>query len=264
METADPVPTLSVIIPCYNEEENLKRGVLHEVHRYLMEQAYSWEVIVANDESTDRSRELVRQFVQDKEGFSLVDVPHGGKPAAIWGGIQKARGQVFLLTDMDQSTPIHELDKLLMWSEEGFDVVIGSRGLMREGFSSLRKLGSVVFRTMRSLFLLRDITDTQCGFKLCRREVALAVFPRLQFLGEERPAGWKVSAYDIEFLYLCERSGYRIKEVPVEWLNRDESDTKGQESEWARYFGESVDMAKEVVRVNMNRLRGLYRDIGKG
>lgn len=255
-------PTLSVIIPCYNEGKNLERGVLDEVYLYLAGQAQPWEAIIVNDESTDNSRDLVERFIQNRAGFSLVDIPHGGKPSAVWAGIQQARGEMVLFTDMDQSTPLHEFDKLFPWYQEGFDVVIGSRQTTREGTSSIRKIGSVVFLTLRRLALLRDIADTQCGFKLCRRDVALEIFPHLEFLRqEEKPAGWKVTAFDVEFLYLVERAGYRIKEVTVSWRNRDESDTKGQQGDFARYLNESINMAREVTRVKLNQIRGLYDEL---
>jgi dolichyl-phosphate beta-glucosyltransferase len=123
----------------------------------------------------------------------------------------------------------------------------------------VRKLGSFVFRTLRGLFLLRDIADTQCGFKLCRRQVALEIFPHLEFFKKkERPSGWKVTAYDVELLFLVEKAGYRIKEVVVSWSNRDQSDTKSQTGELARYVHESIDMAKQVARVKLNHLKGLY------
>jgi dolichyl-phosphate beta-glucosyltransferase len=251
-------PAISVIIPCYNEAKNLQRGVLDEVYAYLRRQDDEWEVIIADDGSTDRSRELVQQIIADKPGFALAALPHGGKPAAIWGGLQRASGDAVLFTDMDQSTPISELNKLLPWYRQGYDVVIGSRGTAREGFSVLRRVGSWVFRTMRSAFLLRDIHDTQCGFKLFRREPVLELFPQLQFFKEGAPSGWKVTAYDVELLYLFERAGYTIKEVEVAWENRDVSDTKGQGGELGRYMRESWSMAREVLRVNVNRLRGLY------
>lgn len=252
-------PYLSVVIPCYNEARNLERGVLDEVFRYIVRQPYAWEVIVVNDESTDDSRRLLEAFGRDRPHFARVDIPHGGKPAAVWAGIQAARGEIVLFTDMDQSTPIQELDKLLPWYDAGFQVVIGSRGATREGFSVVRKLGSFVFRTLRSFFLLRGINDTQCGFKSCRRAAALDVFPKLQFFKQaSRPSGWKVSAYDVELLYLFEKSGCAIKEVEVAWHNRDVSDTKGQQGELARYLRESIDMAREVYRVKRNERRGLY------
>jgi dolichyl-phosphate beta-glucosyltransferase len=254
--------TISVVIPCYNEEKNLKRGVLDDVTQYLKGQAFPWEVVIVNDESTDNSKSLIERFIQGKENLSLLDIPHGGKPAAIWAGIQRAAGEVVLLADMDQSTPMGELSKLVPWYEEGFDVVIGSRKTIREGSSPLRKVGSLMFLTLRRLFLLRNIIDTQCGFKLCRREVALGVFPHLEFLKQrEKPTGWKVTAYDVEFLYLVDKAGYRIKEVLVDWKNRDESDTKSQEGDLSRYLHESINMAKEIIRVKLNLLRGVYDGI---
>ncbi len=259
MSSAVPTPFLSVVIPCYNEARNLEAGVLDEVHDYLVQQPYSWEVIVVNDESTDNSRALVQEIIVRWSHFSLHDIPHGGKPAAVWAGIQQARGEIVLFTDMDQSTPIGEWDKLLPWYEQGYDVVIGSRGRARVGFSPLRQLGSFVFGTLRGLFLLRNIKDTQCGFKSCKRAAALAAFPRLQFFQQrERPKGWKVSAYDVELLYLWEKMGYRIREVEVTWRNRDRSVTKGQSSELRRYVNESLDMARQVLRVKRNAWRGLY------
>jgi len=252
-------PTVSVIIPCYNEEKNLEKEVLTEVYRYLEQQSYPWEVIIVNDESTDNSQPLIAHFIKDKPGFALVDIPHGGKPVAVWAGIQQATGDIVLFTDMDQSTPIAELSKLLPWYDQGFDVVIGSRGAVREGFSLLRQAGSLVFRNLRRLLLLRDISDTQCGFKSCRRQIALEIFPRLQFFQQTlKPTGWKVTAYDVELLYLFEKAGYKIKEVTVEWCNRDQSDTKSQQSDFARYINESVEMAKEIVRVKRNQRRGFY------
>ena len=99
MQTIEPRPHISVIIPCYNEENNLKRGVLDEVYQYLVGQDYAWEVIIVNDESTDNSRSLVEHFIENAANFSLFDIPHGGKPAAVWAGIQKAKGEIVLFTD---------------------------------------------------------------------------------------------------------------------------------------------------------------------
>lgn len=253
---------LSVIIPCYNEENNLGKSKLNEVYEYLANRKYTWEVIVVDDGSSDRSRSLIERFIEDKVNFALFDIPHGGKPAGIWAGIQEARGEIVLLADMDQSTPIDELSNLLPWHEKGFDVVIGSRGTAREGFSIIRRAGSGVFRNLRRLFLLRNIIDTQCGFKTCRRQTAMDIFPRLQYFKQKKkPTGWKVSAYDVELLYLFEKAGYRIHEEEVKWRDRDQSDTKSRKGELAKYVNESIEMAKEVLRVKINQLRGLYDEV---
>ncbi len=255
-------PNVSVIIPCYDEAKNLARGVLDEVYDHLMRQSFSWEVIIVNDESTDNSRYLIAQSILQKKHFSLHDIPHGGKPAAIWAGIQKARGTVLLLTDMDQSTPISELNKLLLWHQQGFDMVIGSRGIARNGAPLVRKMGSLGFRTLRRLFLLRDIVDTQCGFKLCSRHLAMQVFPHLSFCQQKvRPKGWTVTAFDVEMLFLAAREGHRIKEVLVTWCDRDQKETCFQSNGLAKYAYESLDMCVQIFRVKLNQLMGKYKSI---
>lgn len=246
-------PYLSVVIPCYNERENLKREVLTEVHDFLKKQAFSWEVIISDDGSTDDSREIVKGQIKGKENFRLVENIHGGKPSAVWGGIQKAVGEYVLFTDMDQSTPIEETLKLLPYFKE-YEVVIGSRGMERENFSIIRKLGSNVFRLFRQSLMLRHLKDTQCGFKAFRTDVARRIFPKLQFFKKEKKVtGWKVTSFDVELLFLAEKFGYKIKEVPVEWKDRDVA--KGKQKS---YFKESKEMLMQILRVKINDLKGLY------
>jgi dolichyl-phosphate beta-glucosyltransferase len=257
--THQPSLDISVVIPCYNEGENLERGALDSVYQYLQKQTYSWEVVVVNDESTDHSRQLLQEYIQGKANIRLVDIAHGGKPMAVWSGIKEALGDIVLVTDMDQSTPIYELEKLLPWYRQGYDVVIGSRGGGREGFGAVRKTGSFVFRKIRRLFILRDIIDTQCGFKSFKRAIALDAFPKLQFLKQStKPVGWKVTAYDVELLFIFELSNCKIKEVFVEWENRDRSTTKHQ-THLNRYLRESWEMALEIIRVRKNSFLNLYK-----
>ncbi len=246
-------PYLSIVIPCYNEKENLERGVLAEVADFLEKQNFTWEVIVSDDGSTDNSRELVKNAIKGKRGFRLVENSHGGKPSAVWGGIKKAKGEYILFTDMDQSAPIKEVLKLMPFFNQ-YEVVIGSRGLVRENFNLLRKLGSVVFRFVRQLFFLRPIKDTQCGFKALKTEVARKIFPRLEFFRQKKPVrGWKVTSFDVELLFLAEKFGYKIKEIPVDWKDRDISTSKKKS-----YVRESLEMLKQIFRVKLNDLRGLY------
>ncbi|MFA5828014.1 MAG: glycosyltransferase [Candidatus Shapirobacteria bacterium] len=248
--------TISIIIPCYNEEENLKRGVLDEVNDFLQTQKFKWEVLICNDESTDNSLKLVREFVNKHSGFRVLDLPHGGKPSAVWGGIKEAQYPLVIFTDMDQSTPLKEINKLLPFFKS-YDVVIGSRGSHREGNTFLRKLGSKIFLLIRKLILLHQISDTQCGFKAMKIDVAKKLFPNLQFFKEKTgKKGWRVSAYDVELLFMAEKWGYSIKEIPVEWKNEDTSTTKGDLN--ARYKKESIQMAQEIWRVMKNNLKGVY------
>ena len=253
-------PRLSVVIPCFNELANLENGCLAEVESYLETADFTWEVIIANDGSTDGSGNFVRAWCEDRDGWTALDVEHGGKPVAVWAGIRAAAGELVLFTDMDQSTPIVEWESLRGFYDEGYQVVIGSRGRERSGFNVLRQVGSSAFRRLRRSLILPEIEDTQCGFKSCTREAALRCFPRLQFFeAVDEPQGWKVSAYDVELLYLFKRSGYRIREVKVQWSNRDVSDTKDDVGGGVRrYLHESKEMLAEILRVKSNAMRGLY------
>lgn len=246
-------PYLSVVIPCYNESENLTRGVLDEVYEFLKKQKFTWEVIISDDGSTDDSREIIRKEIKGKSNFRLVENVHGGKPSAVWGGIKNSVGKYVLFTDMDQSAPIHEILKLQPFFRD-YEIVIGSRGEERENFSIIRKIGSTVFRLFRKTLMLRDINDTQCGFKAIRADVAKKIFPLLQFFKKETVAkGWKVTSFDVELLFLAEKFGYKIKEVPVEWKNRDIAKGKNKS-----YLKESKEMLMQIIRVKLNDLRGMY------
>jgi len=247
---------LSIVIPCYNEEKNLKRGVLDEVAGFLNTQNFKWEVIIANDGSTDNSLNFLKQFCQSHPGFNILDVAHGGKPHVVWEGIKQAKHPLVLFTDMDQSTPLKEALKLLPFVPE-YDIVIGSRGVLRQGNSFIRQIGGPVFLFLRRLVLLPNIIDTQCGFKLFKTDVAKKVFPHLQFFKDKSDKkGWRVSAFDVELLFMSQKWGYKIKEVVVNWRNEDQSNTKGDASK--RYQKESLQMIQEIIRVKTNDLKGLY------
>lgn len=248
--------SISIIIPCYNEENNLKNGVLDEVYNFLKTQKFTWEVIVCNDESTDNSFKLVKDFVSKHKGFRVLDLPHGGKPSAVWGGIKEAKYPIILFTDMDQSTPLKEINKLLPFFNKGFDVVIGSRGVAREGNSLIRQIMAKGFLFGRRLFLLPKIVDTQCGFKAIKTDLAKEIFPNLQFFKDKSDKkGWRVSAFDVELLFMAQKWGNKIKEVQVEWKNEDLSTTKGNNS---RFQKESKQMLQEIIRVKRNDFQGVY------
>jgi len=244
---------LSVVIPCYNEKENLQRGVLNEVYDFLKKQKFSWEVVISDDGSTDDSREIVKKQIKNKENFRLIENVHGGKPSAVWGGIKNSDGEYVLFTDMDQSAPIDQLLKLLPFFDK-YNVIIGSRGSERENFDLIRKLGSIIFRLFRKALMLRDINDTQCGFKAFKADTARKIFPLLQFFKNEKAVkGWKVTSFDVELLFIAEKFGNKIKEVPVEWRNEDVS--KGKKKS---YLKESKEMLTQIFRVKLNDIRGLY------
>lgn len=248
---------LTVIIPCYNEEENLRRDVLKQVYGYFKNKKFSWEVIISDDGSSDASRDIIKKAIKNLPGFKLQENPHGGKPSALLHGIHEAKGDYILITDMDQSTPIEEFEKLLPFCNENFAAVIGSRGIIRKNFPLYRKLGAIVFATFRRVLILPDITDTQCGFKLFNSEVLKKVFPKLDFFKRKSVSrGWTVTSFDVELLHLIEKSGGKIKEVTVKWHDKDVSKSKG--GGLSRYFSESFEMVGQILRVKMNDIRGIY------
>lgn len=252
---------LSVIIPSYNETENLQRGVLAEVRDYLSKQDYTWEVVVSEDESPDlESRRLAKEFCEKNNGFIFLQNKHGGKALAIWAGIQASKGELVLFADMDQSTPISEVSKLLPYFSQGYSVVIGSRGLERKNFSLFRKLASVIFRLLRGMFILGEIVDTQAGFKAFTKEAILNIFPKLEVIKKstEKAQGWTVGSWDTELLYIAKKWGNKIKEVPIVWEDRDESIAKATERKQGKFVKESIDMARQIFRVRINDFKGLY------
>jgi len=248
--------SVSVVIPCYNEENNLNRGVLDQVYEYLNKQKYLWEVIIANDGSTDNSLSIIKRFSNKHANFRLVNLPHGGKPSALKGGLAHVKHSIVLFTDMDQSTPIAQLDKLLPYFQKGYQVVIGSRGTQRTKYSFIRRLASATFLTIRRLILLPSIVDTQCGFKAFKTEVAKRVFPLLAYFQDRTDqSGWTVSAYDVEFLFMTQKLGYKIKEVRVIWQDEDTSTTKNRGDKFKK---ESIQMAKEIYRIKLKDIKGGY------
>lgn len=251
---------LSVVIPSYNETANLKRGVLDEVNNYLKLQKYNWEVIISDDGSLEEeSRSLAKDFCQKHANFIFLENEHGGKAFAVLTGIQKAQGEIVLFTDMDQSAPIAEIEKILPQFSEGFDIVIGSRGGSRKNFSPFRLLASAIFGEFRKLFVLGHIKDTQAGFKAFKGKVIKEIFPLLQIIKtpKDTKSGWKPTAFDVELMVAGEARRYKIAEVPILWEDRDVS--TGKSRGMAKFIKESLEMIREVFRVKFNDVRGYYK-----
>jgi len=241
---------LSIIIPQYNELINLQKGVLNEVYNFLQQQSFKWELIVVDDGSTDGSKEFTSKF--NFPGFIYLQEIHQGKAGALEKGVEIAKGKNVLVTDMDQSTPITELNKLLP-SLNDADAIIGSRGRKRSSSSIIRKFASFIFSTFRRALILHDISDTQCGFKLFKSEVLKSTFPKLDAIKNTSAKGWTVTAYDVELLYLIRKAGYKIKEVEVLWKNEDLSNTKDR-----NFVFESIDMFRQIFHILWNNIRGRY------
>lgn len=203
---------LTVVIPAYNEEKRLGR-TLPVILGYLEKQSYTWELLVVNDGSRDRTADIVEGCCHGRVRL-ITNSPNRGKGYSIRRGMLEARGQWRLFSDADMSTPIEELDKFWQWTEQGYDVVIGSRGLPESDLEvrqpKSRELIGRVFNTIVQTFLVPGVSDTQCGFKLFSAKAAQEVFPKQTLHG---------FAFDVEILTMAHRLGFKIKEAPVKWVN---------------------------------------------
>ena len=169
---------ISIVIPAYNEEKNLKRGVLDTVKKYLNELKVEYEVLIVDDGSSDQTKEIVKKIISENHKFKLIENSHGGKAIAVMSGMEKALGDIVLFTDMDQATPINQLDKFLPMFENGFDIVIGSR-TGRKGAPFIRKLSAWGFSILRAIILGLPFKDTQCGFKAFNKKAVDKIIPKI-------------------------------------------------------------------------------------
>jgi dolichyl-phosphate beta-glucosyltransferase len=212
-------PYLSLIIPAYNEVQSIRK-TLGLVQAYLKRQPFPYEILVSAD-GDDGTREAVGELARHDSRLSVLgSTERRGKGRGIRLGVAQSRGQIIGFCDADYKTPIEELDKLLPWFHEGYDIVIGSRCMADSCIEVpqpiYRQLGSRGFALAMHLVLgLWSIHDTQCGFKFFRGSVARELFRR------QRIDGYM---FDVEILHLAERSGHHIKEVGVRW--RDDGDSR--------------------------------------
>lgn len=245
---------LSVVVPCFDEMANLQKGVLEKLKNYLDKKGFSYEVIIVDDGSRDGSKEFIKNFTKEHQGFFLIQNPHFGKAGAITTGVLKAKGEYILFTDMDQATPIEELDKLLPYIQKDFDIVIGSRNSVRKGAPWTRNLMARGMMLLRRVVIgLKGIRDTQCGFKLFRYDVAQNLFSKIYSLhkGFHAVGGSNVAAgFDVELLYLAKVNGYKIKEVPVNWLY--------VETRRVNPIIDSIEALRYLYEIKKNDLAGKY------
>jgi dolichyl-phosphate beta-glucosyltransferase len=209
-------PYLSLAITAYNESHRLPPSLEH-VLPYLEAQPYRYEVVVNDDGSADDTPDLVLGFAERYPGrVRLLRAGRNeGKGAGLRRAILATRGRVVLFSDADFSTPVEELPRLLAVLAGGADVVIGSRRQpdgsdMRASQPAYRRLFGQAFHRVAEALLVRGVGDTQSGFKAFRGEVARELF------GASR---LRSIVFDVEVLYLAQRRGYRIAEVPVRWTN---------------------------------------------
>ncbi len=233
---------------------NLQKGVLKEIAHFLSKKSYKYEIIIVDDGSTDGSKEFTKHFIDDNPVFRLIESSHLGKAGAVTKGMLSAKGEYILFADMDQATPIEELDNLLPYFNKGYDIVIGSRQSKRRGAPWTRLIMAKSMIILRSLIVgLNNVSDTQCGFKVFRHNTAELIFTKINNLhhGFAKVSGSNVSAgFDVELLYMAQKMGYKIKEVYVDW--------RYVETRRVSPLKDSIEGLMGLFKIKLNSLKGLY------
>jgi len=235
-------PRLSVVIPAYNEVVRIA-PTIGAIASYVCSLDIPWELIVSDDGSKDHTVALCNDLGLANLRVLVAD-RNGGKGSAVRRGVLAARGERILFTDADNSTPIEELEKLMRRMDEGYDIVIGSRaaiGAEEAHRSLIRRLMSNTLRAMIRPILGMNIKDTQCGFKLFRREAAQRIFAVQTIMG---------FSFDLEILYLAHKYGYRVAEEPVRWI--DAPGSKVDKMKEIRRF------LKDMATIKLNDFKGIY------
>jgi len=210
------MPTLSVIIPVYNEEKQIG-STLPQVLGFLNSRNIEHEIIAVDDGSTDNSIEMIKKFPNVQ---IIQHEKNRGKGAAVKTGIQAAQSDFILFTDADNSTPIEELDKF--WNKKnGSDILIGSRYLQESNIKIKQPWyrNIITFAGNKLIRIILDIKhkDTQCGFKLFKKQVIK------DLIHHQTIDRW---GFDIELLYLAKKKKYSAKEIPVTWIDNPDSKVK--------------------------------------
>ncbi|MBP7960997.1 MAG: glycosyltransferase family 2 protein [Caldilineaceae bacterium] len=236
-------PYLSIVIPAYNEEVRII-PTIGAIASHVSGLGFPWELLIADDGSTDQTLTLVREL-----GFAnlrpLQAERNGGKGRAVQRGMLAAKGRYVLFADADNSTPIEEVGNLLRkLDQEGYDVAVGSRaaeGAQVSNKSALRQLMSNGLRWVNQVFFGIRVKDTQCGFKMYTHEAAQRLHTAQTLMG---------FSFDLEILYLAAKFGYRIAEVPVDWI-----DAPGSKVDASK---EALRFLRDLAKIRWNDLKGAY------
>jgi dolichyl-phosphate beta-glucosyltransferase len=241
--TPQQAPFLTIVIPAYNEERRIL-PTLHAIVSYLGDQSYSWNVLVVDDGSTDNTAALVQEFTTSYPQVSLLSIPHRGKGWAVRSGMLHTKAEYRFLCDADLSMPINQLSRFLPPQITQYDVVIGSRespGARRLNEPQRRHLLGRLYNYITRVMGVRNISDTQCGFKCFRGLVADTLFSLQRIPG---------FAFDVEVLFLAQRMNMRLLEVPIDWYYEAESKV--------RPLIDGLGMIGEILGIRWRYFRGRY------
>ena len=230
------LPSFSVVIPAFNEASRIGQTV-HATLDYLQEVNPKNELIVVNDGSTDATATMAREVLSGAKIAArlLENFPNRGKGAAVRTGLLAAQEAIGLFFDADLSTPLEETPKVIDPIAGGkFDIAFGSRSLDRSLIGDhqpwRREQGGRVFNLLVRIATGLPFWDTQCGFKAFRLDVCRPILEAARIDG---------FAFDVELLYLAQRAGLRLREIPVRWNHHEGSKVQ--------FLQDSLRMLREVV-----------------
>ena len=236
---------LSLIIPSYNEGNRII-DTLQKVDKYLSSQSYNYEIIVVNDGSKDNTAEIVKKLIPEIKNLVLIDnIENNGKGFVVRQGIFRAKGEYIIFTDADNSTAIEQIEKIFAEFEKGYKVVIGSRDIKGAVVAIPQPwwrimLGNIFNLMVQIISGLYGIWDTQCGFKGFTKQSARDIFSKCEI---------NDFAFDVEVLVLAKKMKYKIKEIPIIWINSVES-TVG--------FKSMIKMLFEILKIRYNLITHKY------
>lgn len=245
---------ISLVIPCYNEEANIQKGVLDKIGNYTKSDKRFAEILIVDDGSTDKSLQIIKEkYLPQFSKFKLIKNSHQGKAFAVIKGINEAKADYVMFSDIDLATPVEEAEKMIAELKKGYKIVIGSRTSKRQGAPITRQLLAVGFIYIRNiLFGFKGIKDTQCGFKIFEKKAALDIIQHSHiFKNDRRIEGPSVTAaFDLEFLFLASKLGYKIKEVPVSWRH--------VETKNVNFLKDTLETMADILKIKYLDLRGRY------
>jgi dolichyl-phosphate beta-glucosyltransferase len=231
-------PSISIVIPVYNEAKRIKTTV-NKIVSFIKQREINAEIVIVNDGSQDDTAHVLIEMSGLLPNLMIINNEiNQGKGSAVRKGMLSAAGNMILFTDADLSTPIEELDKFVKILKQGNDIVIASRR-MRESRINIpqplhRRVMGKLFQIIVATIIIRGIKDTQCGFKLFSREACRRIFEQQLLSG---------FAFDVEVLYLANRLQFKVAELPVEW-----NDARGSK---VIPFKTSVSMLRDLLYIKL-------------
>lgn len=208
---------ISVVIPAYNEEKRIS-GTIRSIVSYFQLKKLKYEIIVVDDGSIDKTSDIIKDISNKNPCVRLLNNKRNqGKGFTVKKGMLSTNGNLILFMDADNSTKITELDGFFDHIKD-FDILIGSRRVSGAHIQTKqppsRKIQGAVFPYIVNLITVRGIKDTQCGFKLFKKDAAKVLFSKQKIKG---------FSFDVEILYLAKKYRYKIKEMPIVWNNDSQS-----------------------------------------